>query len=447
MSRMIDEAASAHLDGLVVSLPDIEALTPAIKRAERSGIPVISINSGSDQFRKLGVLAHVGQPEYEAGHRGGPAARRGRRARRPVRQPGGRQRGARRALPRRRRGARARGRPHARARRRRPGRRRRRAAGSRRSSPAGDIDGIITLGPGGATPALAALQAAGAERRIKLATFDLSPEVIEAVRDKQILFAVDQQPYLQGYLPVVMLAERAQHLLFPARGKLIPTGPEFVDARERGARARAQSPRIPLSSAALVRAPICSSRAAVRAAAVGVGHAHQRVDLQPRGGVVLAVEVERAGGGERALAASRRGRPAPSRRSSRPRARTPRAPPRARGRPARRARRWSRRARRAGARRAGGGRRRRARARRRRPAMPVARVLEPDERPQELDAAVAERRVGAVHAGHLDEIGGAAAAGLVAGLEVRQRVAGDRQRGHRARAAALFDRPLRRRPR
>ena len=63
-----------------------------------------------------------------------------------------------------------------------------------------------------------------------LATFDLSPEVLEAIRDRELLFAVDQQPYLQGYLPIVLLAERARHGLFPARGELIPTGPEFVTA-------------------------------------------------------------------------------------------------------------------------------------------------------------------------------------------------------------------------
>jgi simple sugar transport system substrate-binding protein len=76
-------------------------------------------------------------------------------------------------------------------------------------------------------PALAALEAGGF-RNVRLATFDLSPEVLEAVRSKRMLFAVDQQPYLQGYLPVVMLAERARHLLFPPSGELIPTGPDFV---------------------------------------------------------------------------------------------------------------------------------------------------------------------------------------------------------------------------
>ena len=93
---------------------------------------------------------------------------------------------------------------------------------------AGRIDGILTLGPGGASPALEAVRASGLEDRVKLATFDLSPEVLAAVRDGKMLFAVDQQPYLQGYLPVMLLAERARYGVFPRKGELIPTGPHFV---------------------------------------------------------------------------------------------------------------------------------------------------------------------------------------------------------------------------
>jgi simple sugar transport system substrate-binding protein len=77
---------------------------------------------------------------------------------------------------------------------------------------------------------------------VKLATFDLSPDVLTAVRDGKLLFAVDQQPYLQGYLPIALLAERARHLLMPARGELIPTGPQFV-TRANAARVLALSRR------------------------------------------------------------------------------------------------------------------------------------------------------------------------------------------------------------
>src|SRR6059058_608680 len=66
MSDLIAKAVAGHPDGLVVSIPE-PGLAPAIRRAVRAGIPVVSINSGSDVFRSLGVLAHVGQPEDRAG--------------------------------------------------------------------------------------------------------------------------------------------------------------------------------------------------------------------------------------------------------------------------------------------------------------------------------------------------------------------------------------------
>jgi simple sugar transport system substrate-binding protein len=54
-------------DGLVVTIPDADALGDSIEAAVAAGIPVISMNSGSDDFAALGVLVHVGQTEYEAG--------------------------------------------------------------------------------------------------------------------------------------------------------------------------------------------------------------------------------------------------------------------------------------------------------------------------------------------------------------------------------------------
>jgi simple sugar transport system substrate-binding protein len=229
MRRLIDEAISARLDGLVVSLPDAQALRAPIRRAGRAGIPVVSINSGSDRFRGLGILAHVGQPEYRAGFESGVRmARAGVDTALCVNQEQGNA-----GLDQRCRGF---------------------AAGMRRGAARAielfvDIqdldqaqqriaqavqdrsaDGVLTLGAAAAMPALEAVQVTSSGRRVRLATFDLSPEVLEAVRDRRILFAVDQQPYLQGYLPIVLLAERSRHLLMPPRGELIPTGPDFITA-------------------------------------------------------------------------------------------------------------------------------------------------------------------------------------------------------------------------
>jgi simple sugar transport system substrate-binding protein len=233
MRGLIDEAIQARLDGLVVSLPDVQGLAPAIRRAERAGIPVVSINSGSDQFRKLGILAHVGQPEYKAGLGAGRRlAKAGVRDVLCVNQEVGNA------------GLDARCRGIDAAMRKVHGSMRELGVdvqdptGSQRkiaqAVATGAIDGIITLGPGGAAPALAAVDAGGLRDRVKLATFDLSPEVLQAVRNKRMLFAVDQQPYLQGYLPIALLAERARHLLMPARGELIPTGPQFVTPANAG---------------------------------------------------------------------------------------------------------------------------------------------------------------------------------------------------------------------
>jgi simple sugar transport system substrate-binding protein len=227
MELLIDQAVADHPDGLVISLPDATALGPAIKRAVAAGIPVVTINSGSDQFKKLGVLAHVGEPEYRAGFEGGKRmAAAGVRNAVCVNQEVGNA------------GLDVRCRAFAAGLATRGGHSRVVAvsqqdprAAQRKIAAAlasGDVDGIITLGPGGAGPALAALRAGGLGGRVQLATFDLSPEVLAAVRDGQMLFAIDQQPYLQGYLPVVLLAERARHDLFPAQGELIPTGPHFV---------------------------------------------------------------------------------------------------------------------------------------------------------------------------------------------------------------------------
>src|SRR3546814_10280 len=71
MAQMIDAAVASEPDGLVVSIPGADALGESIGNAVGLGIPVISMNSGSDVAKELGILVHVGQTEYEAGLGGG----------------------------------------------------------------------------------------------------------------------------------------------------------------------------------------------------------------------------------------------------------------------------------------------------------------------------------------------------------------------------------------
>jgi simple sugar transport system substrate-binding protein len=223
---LIDEAAASRPDGLVVSLPE-PGVAPAVLRATRSGIPVVTINSGAAAARSLGALAHVGQPEFTAGLGAGRrlAAAGVRHALCVNQQPDNvglieRCRGLARAL-------------HD-------------AGGTslvlavddqdptttRRIAAAisgGRIDGLLALNGATAVEAIDGVRLANRRDEVKVASFDLTPEVLDAVSNGRLLFAVDQQAYLQGYLPVVLLAERARFGLFPALGgAVLPTGPNFV---------------------------------------------------------------------------------------------------------------------------------------------------------------------------------------------------------------------------
>jgi simple sugar transport system substrate-binding protein len=224
--EMIDQAAASRPDGIVVSMPE-PGVMPEIRRAVRAGIPVVTINSGSDVARSLGVLAHIGQPETEAGLDAGRrlAAAGVRHALCLNHQIGNQGLDARCAGL---------------------GRAMREAGGTSLvlaiddQDPAGTIrrvatilrtgriDGLMPLGGAGGVQSVEAARVSGRQREVSIGGFDLTPEVLKAVESGDMLFAVDQQAYLQGYLPVVLLAQRARFGLFPARGGLIPTGPNFV---------------------------------------------------------------------------------------------------------------------------------------------------------------------------------------------------------------------------
>ena len=74
MAKLIEAGAATQPDGLIVSLPDPEALGGAIKAAADSGIPVITINSGLESSKAVGAIMHVGQPERLAGEAAGARA-------------------------------------------------------------------------------------------------------------------------------------------------------------------------------------------------------------------------------------------------------------------------------------------------------------------------------------------------------------------------------------
>lgn len=229
MSQLIDAAVASNPDGLVVSIPDADALSPSIQAAVEVGIPVISINSGAEVADELGLMTHVGQTEYEAGFGGGQRMgaagateaicliheagnigleERCRGFSEGLAETGGTGEQLVVDLN-------------------NPTEAQQRIEAALTSNP--DINGIMALGPTGALPAMQAIEAAGVGDRVQLATFDLSPEVLQGIQDGTVLFAIDQQQYMQGYLPVVFLTLYQRNGNVPA-DDVVLTGPGFVDS-------------------------------------------------------------------------------------------------------------------------------------------------------------------------------------------------------------------------
>jgi simple sugar transport system substrate-binding protein len=227
MAQLLDEAIASQPDGLVVSIPDADTLGPSIQAAIDAGIPVISMNSGSEAAARLGVLTHVGQPEYEAGFKAGQQlAQAGVRHGFCVNHEVGNA-----ALS-----LRCEGFVDALL----------RVAGTvdplaiDMTDPAeakqrvkmaleavSHIDGVLVVGSEAAITTLEALKETNSLGKVKMATFDLSPDILAAIEAGEILFAVDQQQYLQGYLPIILLSLYINNANTPA-AEVFPTGPGFV---------------------------------------------------------------------------------------------------------------------------------------------------------------------------------------------------------------------------
>lgn len=223
MAQLIEAAVAAKPDGLVVTIPDADALGGAIKAALNAKIPVISTNSGWDVSKKLGIMLHVGQEEFIAGKGAGERMKAmGVKKAVVVNHLVGnvaldlRAKGfieglgqsaevlattldfteARNAI----------------------------SAYLQKTS---DLEAVMTLGPNGAEPAIQALESAGKLGKLKFGTFDLSPAILQTVAKGQMDFAIDQQPFLQGYLPVAFLANYIRYGIIPSQ-ETVFTGPNFV---------------------------------------------------------------------------------------------------------------------------------------------------------------------------------------------------------------------------
>jgi simple sugar transport system substrate-binding protein len=223
MSQLIDAAVNQNPAGLVVSIPDASALGPSIKKAVAAGIPVISMNSGSDVSKSLGALLHVGQDEETAGKAAGEKLKEmGGKVALCVNQEVGnvaldlRCKGFSEGF-----GGKVTVLPVSNE----PAEVRAKVKAALQAN--GDVDTILALGAGTAgEPSLAAVKDSGKLGKVHVATFDLSPDFLKAVAAGEAAFAIDQQQYLQGYLPVVFLANYAKYGLIPASN--VASGPNLI---------------------------------------------------------------------------------------------------------------------------------------------------------------------------------------------------------------------------
>lgn len=225
MGQLIDAAVNQEPDGLIVSIPDADALGPSIEKAIAAGIPVISMNAGGSAGKDMGVLLHVGQSEYDAGKAAGAkmATLGGTKALCVNHEVGNVSLDERCAgfaegfggdvviLPTTN----------------DPSEIESKVKASLDSDP--DIDTVMALGASLAgEPSVAAVKALGRNGEVKVGSFDLSGGFLQSVVDGDATFAVDQQQYLQGYLPVVFLALHAEYGLMP--GGDVPSGPNLITA-------------------------------------------------------------------------------------------------------------------------------------------------------------------------------------------------------------------------
>lgn len=225
MARIIEQAAASNPDGIITTLADFEVLKGPIRDAVDQGIDVIIMNSGTaEQAREVGALMYVGQPEFEAGLAAGIRAKGDGVTsflcvNHAIQQPivGERCRGFAEGLgvdlgesmmdsgtD--------------------PAEIKNKVLAYLSANP--ETDGILTLGPVSADPTIAALKENGMAGDIYFGTFDLGAEIVKGIKDGTIQWGIDQQPFLQAYLPVVILANWDRYGVLP--GNNINSGPGFV---------------------------------------------------------------------------------------------------------------------------------------------------------------------------------------------------------------------------
>ena len=225
MARIVEQAIASNPDGIILTIADFDVLSGPVADAVDQGIPVITINSGTQaQSEAMGALLHVGQPEYTAGFEAGKRAKAAGVTsflcvNHYITNPASVERckGFADAI-----GADVgasmidSGQD--------PAEIKNKVIAYLAANP--DTGAVLTLGPTSAHPTLAALEAESLSGEIFFGTFDLSGEIADAIKADTIAFAIDQQPYLQGYMPVIILTNLVRYGVLPSGH--MNSGPGFI---------------------------------------------------------------------------------------------------------------------------------------------------------------------------------------------------------------------------
>jgi simple sugar transport system substrate-binding protein len=224
-AQLIDAAISQKVDGLAVSVPNADAIKGALAKAKSAGIPIITLNSGAEQFKELGAITHVGQTEEIAGEAAGQKLKAAgvKKVLCVIHEQnniGLQQRcdGVKKGFGGEVTNQQVKGTEDIAT-----------TQTEIKSKLQADksFDGVMALNPDIASAAVTAVK--GASSEAKIATFDLTPKVLKDIQGGTVLFAVDQQQYLQGYLPIVFLKLFKQNANTVGGGLPVLTGPGFVD--------------------------------------------------------------------------------------------------------------------------------------------------------------------------------------------------------------------------
>jgi len=223
-ATLIQTAIDSKVDGIAVTLPDPPAIAPAVKKAIAAGIPVVAFNAGIGQYSESGALSYFGSDESLAGQTGGTRATQDgfKHMLCVVQFQGQVQLEARCA------GAQStfKGKydkiyvngsdlPSVRT----------TIAAKMKQDPS--IDFVLTLGAPIALNAIDAIK--DANSKAKVATFDFNPQIPPKIESGDLQFAIDQQPYLQGYEAIESLWLYKVNGNILGGGKPTLTGPFLVD--------------------------------------------------------------------------------------------------------------------------------------------------------------------------------------------------------------------------